>query len=56
MFNILLGKPKEVLADGRMVDLDNVPVYNLFKYCCSKNTSRIYLYDEVTKITLFICS
>ncbi|KAK2166038.1 hypothetical protein LSH36_43g04079 [Paralvinella palmiformis] len=42
--------PKEAAPDnGRLVDLDNVPVYNLFKYCCSKNTSRIYLYDEAEK-------
>ena len=31
----------------RNVDLDQVTVYDRFQYSCSRNTSRIYLYDEV---------
>ena len=42
-------KPEE-----RTVDLDKVPVYNMFKFCCSKNTNRIYLYDEVNSSDLAV--
>ena len=34
-------------AETRAVDLDQVPTYSRLQFCCSKNTSRVYLYDEV---------
>ena len=29
-------------------DLDGITVYDSFKFCCSRNTCRVYLYDKVT--------
>ena len=33
--------------ESRHVDLDKLPVYKQFQFSCSRNTTRIYLYDEV---------
>ena len=33
--------------DSRVVNLDNITVHPILQYCCSKNTNRIYLYDQV---------
>ncbi|CAH1791115.1 unnamed protein product [Owenia fusiformis] len=32
--------------EGRVVNLDKVPVYPEFRYRCSRNTNRIFLYDQ----------
>jgi len=33
--------------DDPIVDLDGMPVHDSFQFCCSLNTTRIYLYDKV---------
>ncbi|XP_013410216.1 DNA annealing helicase and endonuclease ZRANB3-like isoform X2 [Lingula anatina] len=30
----------------RVVNLDDIPVYDLFMYSCSRNTNRVYLHDK----------
>ena len=35
----------------RVVNLDEIAVYTMFHYCCSKHTSRIHLYDQVKATT-----
>ena len=30
-----------------MINLDDIPVYEHFQYCVSRNTERVFLYDKV---------
>ncbi|KAI0243026.1 DNA annealing helicase and endonuclease ZRANB3 [Lamellibrachia satsuma] len=40
-------------ADTRVVHIDSIVTHTAFYYCCSKNTSRIFLYDQVSAIFLY---
>ena len=38
----------QAVADTRVVNIDGIVTHAVFLYSCSRNTSRIFLYDQVS--------
>ena len=46
---------KAEFSSGLNIDFSNTAVHKLFQYSCSRNSSRIYLYDKVLSASALFC-